>query len=305
MDGLPDLVRQRAQAAGPAGERWLAELPTVVAELAQRWGLTIGQPFSGGTAACVLAVTGPDDREAVLKVGLPAAVVGVSEFEVAHAAHEHAAGQGCVALLAADRGRRALLLERLGPNLHEAGLALPEVLATIADTLIDFWRPLPADHPFPSGADKARWLADMIEDQWQRADQPCPRAIIDRAVEYCDRRIVEFDPSDVVLVHGDAHGWNTLRSADGHKFVDPEGIASSRAHDLAVPMREYHEPLLAGDTPTLLRQRADELAERCGVDADEVWEWGFIERVSTGLLNLRDFDDDSGSGFLEVARRCL
>ena len=46
-------------------------------------------------------------------------------------------------------------------------------------------------------------------------------------------------------------------------------------------------------------------AERCGVDADEVWEWGYIERVSTGLLNLRDFGDNSGSGFLEVARRCL
>jgi hypothetical protein len=36
-----------------------------------------------------------------------------------------------------------------------------------------------------------------------------------------------------------------------------------------------------------------------------VWEWGFIERVSTGLANVRDFDSDSGSMFLEVARRCL
>jgi hypothetical protein len=35
-----------------------------------------------------------------------------------------------------------------------------------------------------------------------------------------------------------------------------------------------------------------------------VWEWGFIERVSTGLANLRDFDDGDGSMFLEVARRC-
>jgi hypothetical protein len=36
-----------------------------------------------------------------------------------------------------------------------------------------------------------------------------------------------------------------------------------------------------------------------------VWEWGFIERVSTGLANVRDFDNDDGAMFLEVARRCL
>ena len=42
-----------------------------------------------------------------------------------------------------------------------------------------------------------------------------------------------------------------------------------------------------------------------GVDPRAVWEWGFIERVSTGLANLRDFDDGAGSQFLEVASRCL
>jgi hypothetical protein len=34
-----------------------------------------------------------------------------------------------------------------------------------------------------------------------------------------------------------------------------------------------------------------------------VWEWGFVERVSTGLAALRDFDGDEGLAFLEVARR--
>ena len=43
----------------------------------------------------------------------------------------------------------------------------------------------------------------------------------------------------------------------------------------------------------------------CGIDPEPVWQWGFIERVSTGLANLRDFDDDSGEQFLEVAERCL
>ena len=65
------------------------------------------------------------------------------------------------------------------------------------------------------------------------------------------------------------------------------------------------DPLLLGDTPRLVRDRAEFLADRCAVDPEIVWEWGYIERVSTGLASLRDFDDDHGAKFLEVARRCL
>jgi streptomycin 6-kinase len=70
-------------------------------------------------------------------------------------------------------------------------------------------------------------------------------------------------------------------------------------------MREYNRPLLAGDTVRLTRERAELLASQCEVDPEPVWQWGFIERVSTGLANLRDFDDGEGMAFLEVARRCL
>ena len=109
-----------------------------------------------------------------------------------------------------------------------------------------------------------------------------------------------------MLVHGDAHGWNTLVAGDGQfKFVDPEGLRSDREYDLAIPMREYNEPLLEGDTKRLVRERAEMLATACDADAQAVWEWGFIERVSTGLANLKEFTGGEGHAFLEVAKRCL
>ena len=130
--------------------------------------------------------------------------------------------------------------------------------------------------------------------------------MIDAAVQFCEQRAAAFDPQRSVLVHGDAHGWNTLAAGPGaYKFVDLEGLCSEPEHDLAVPMREYNEPLLEGDTARLVDDRASFLAERCNADPRVVWEWGFIERVSTGLANLREFDDDSGAEFLEVAERCL
>ena len=157
----------------------------------------------------------------------------------------------------------------------------------------------------PSGADKAMCLAATIVTTWERVGRPCPREVIDRAVGYCDERAAAFDRRRAVLVHGDAHGWNTVDAGGGVcKLVDPEGVWSARAHDLGVPMGEYNEPLLVGDTSRLVRERAARLASWCAVDPEAVWQWGFIERVSTGLLNLRDFDRDAAaSPFLEVAAR--
>lgn len=145
---------------------------------------------------------------------------------------------------------------------------------------------------------------ETIVTTWEQLGRPCPFEVVHRAVGYCDQRAAAFDPRRAVLVHGDAHGWNTLvAGAAGFKFVDPEGVKSEPAHDLGVPLREYNQPLLAGDTSRLVRDRSDHLAARCDVDPEAVWQWGFIERVSTGLLNRRDFDDDDGTAFLEVAAR--
>ena len=130
---------------GAAGQRWLEALPDVVAGLALRWRLELGEAFGGGTAGYVVAATDDVGRACVLKVAMPLDMNEHDDFARSVHAHELAAGRGCAELLA---------------------------------------------------------------------------------------------------------GW-------------------------------------------------------CSVDPQAVWEWGFIERVSTGLANVRDFDNDDGATFLEVARRCL
>ncbi len=51
-------------------------------------------------------------------------------------------------------------------------------------------------------------------------------------------------------------------------------------YDLGVMMREDPLELMHGDPA----DRARWLARRCGLDATAIWEWGVVERVSTGLL---------------------
>jgi streptomycin 6-kinase len=308
---VPELVRQRAESHGAPGRAWLERLPELVATLAEQWELRLGSAFDGGTAACVLAAMRADGSECVLKVPLLIDDTDRVAFERSVIVHRLAEGRGCAELLSYDTGHHAMLIERLGPNLHDLGLATDAVLDAIAETLKEFWRPVGPDVDLPTGAAKAEWLATYITTTWDALDRPVERRVIDLALELCERRSAAFVVDRSVLVHGDAHGWNTLvgRHGDGDehgrcKLVNPEGVLSSPEHDLAVPMREYNEPLLEGDTARLVRERAEHLAMRCDADPDAVWEWGYIERVSTGLSSLQHFTSDSGSAFLEVARRC-
>jgi streptomycin 6-kinase len=303
---VPELVLRRALSNGAAGRQWLGALPEVVAGLSERWELTVGAAFDSGTAGYVAEATDSSGRSCVVKVAMPLTMEGHDAFVLSVLAHRLAAGRGCVVVLDADPSVPAMLMERLGPNLADLGYDVDRILETVAATLSTFWRPIDVDHSLPTGADKARWLAKYIVSTWAGLDKPCSPQVIDRAIAYCDRRAAAFDPANVVLVHGDAHGWNTLAVGDGtFKFVDVEGVASEPAHDLSVVMREYNQPLLDGDTARLTRDRAEMLADRCGVDPVAVWEWGFIERVSTGLANVRELGADQGTPFLEVARRCL
>jgi len=303
---VPDLVRQRAMAYGDLGRRWLDELPLVVATLAERWELQIGDAFQGGTAAFVTSATEGSGRACALKVAMPPEIDPIESFRRSVLVHQLAAGRGCAELIRFDDSIPAMLLERLGPNLDDLGMSVSQILKAVTATLCSFWQPLDEDCDLPSGPEKATWLVDFITTTWDELGRPSDRTVIEQAVRYCDERATAYDPSRAVLVHGDAHGWNTLDAGGGtFKFVDPEGLRSERAHDLSVPMREYNQPLLIGDTPRLVRERAELLASWCGIDPQPVWQWGFIERVSTGLANLRDFEGDEGLDFLEVAARCL
>ena len=301
---VPRLVRERALSGGDVGRRWLATLPDVVAGRAAHWGLRLGRPYQGGTAGYVVAAQDATGLDVVLKVAMPLDDDDVAAFRRSVTTHRLAEGRGCARLLAHDDASAAMLLERLGPNLAELGLPLPQLLEAVAATMRSFWRQVERGVDLPTGAGKAAWLAGMIVTTWEGLGRPCPQDVVDRAVRLCDERAAAFDPQRAVLVHGDAHGWNTVDAGGGrYKLVDPEGVRSEPAHDLAVPMREYNEPLLAGDTSRLVRERAELLAAWCDVDPEAVWQWGFIERVSTGLLGLRDFDGDDSLIFLEVAER--
>ena len=157
-------------------------------------------------------------------------------------------------------------------------------------------RPAP-DSGLPTGAAKGRRLAEFISATWERLGRPCGEAAVAYALACAERRVAAHDDERAVLVHGDVHQWNALESADGFRLVDPDGLLAEPEYDLGVLLREDPRELLDGDP----RERARRLARRHGLDAEAIWEWGAVERVSTGLLAVKVGLQPHGDDMLAAA----
>jgi streptomycin 6-kinase len=291
---IPRVVRSKA--VGDGAQDWLDGLPGLVERLAGQWGLTVGTAYPDATEAYVAPVTRADGTPAVLKVL-------IRRGRGTHAAEELtvlrlAGGEGCVALLDSDEESGAMLLERLGPSMHELDLPIAErheILCRVARRL---WRPAP-DSGLPTGAQRARDLAAYVRTHWDALGRPCSQRAVDLALDAADRRAAAHDDARAVLVHGDVHEWNTLRAGDDWKLVDPDGVLAEPEFDLGVLMREDPVELMTGDP----RDRSRRLAARTGTDETAIWEWGLILRLQNGLSCLADGLEPYGRRSLAAADR--
>src|SRR5215813_1216824 len=272
--GVPAVVRNRALAAGAA--HWLDELPALVASLERDWSIAVGRPFSDATEAFVAEATLDDGTQAVLKLLVPGAGDAAWNEIIALRLTN---GDGCVRLLRDDVALSAMLLERLGRPLRELALPIRQRHEILCSTAARVWRPA-RGCGLPTGAEKGRWLADFITLTWEELRRPCTERAVDYALECARRRIAAHDDERAVLVHGDVHQWNALEAEHGFKLVDPDGLLAEAEYDMGVLIREDATELLDGDPS----ERARWLAARCGLNATAIWEWGVVERLSTGLL---------------------
>lgn len=274
VEDVPEAVWTKALAAGAAA--WLRELPSLLEDLEREWAITVGRPYAGGTESFVAEAVLTDGTEAVLKLLIPrnrdAARNEITALRLTD-------GDGFAKLLRHDIDRGALLLERLGRSMSDLALPMAQRHGLLCSAAQRVWRPA-LDSGLPTGAEKGRWLIEFITASWDELDRPCSERAVDHALTCAERRIAAHDDERAVLVHGDVHQWNALEAGGRFKLVDPDGLLAEPEYDLGTLMREDPVELLEGDS----HERARWLAKRTGLVAGAIWEWGAVERVSTGLL---------------------
>jgi streptomycin 6-kinase len=309
---VPGLVRQRVMHLGQRGERWLAELADVIAHLERAWSITVGQALAGGTGSYVAQARTAEGGDAILKIAIPE-VGFADEVRVLASAQGH----GYVRLLASDREREAMLLEALGPPMAPLALPPERKIALLCQMLRQAWQaPRPAGLAMSPADEKAGQLARMVSRAWEDLGHPCSERVVNEALRYAERRAAAFDLERCVVVHGDPHPWNALRvlapragAEAGFVFVDPVGFLADPAYDLGVVLRDWCEELLAagaaGAAAALARRYCALLSAESGIEGSAIWEWGFLERVSSGLYCLELGIEELGRPFLQTAQMLI
>ena len=257
----------------PDGSDWLSRLPRLVSECAEVWGLRVGAPYSGAHVAFVAPVERNDGTQAVLKLYVP----DVWENEREGDALAVWDGRGAVRLLARDRERRALLLERCEPGTPLAVITDDDKATGVAVGVLRLlWRPPPAEHPFRLLADDASTWAESFPEAWEKLGQPFERKLVDAAVV----AVRELAPTQgkPVLLHQDFHSGNVLR-ADREPWlaIDPQPLVGEREYDAGSLLRERV------GAARQLRRRLDVLAAELELDRERIRGWGLVHALAWGV----------------------
>jgi streptomycin 6-kinase len=300
-------VQAHAESLGIAGRRWLDSLPCAIAHQCRQWSLQWIGALPGGSRSYVSRVTTSQGQQAVLKLALPEPGLE-RQIETLVAAK----GRGYVQVLAHDIDTGALLMESLGQPVDEYTQEVSAVLMLTAKTLEQAWQ-VDTDGFFSMLDSREHKAASLLTLVGDLATGREVHAVVTQALAYAHNRYEAKDVTRQVLVHGDPHAQNLLRvqcsrpgAETGFVFVDPEGFLCEPEYDLGVAVRGWNAQLMASANPqSELRAWCETLATATATEAEAIWQWAYLERVSTGLYLTHHGLPDLGAPYLRVAERLI
>ena len=259
---------------------WIACLPAIVAALADRWSLRVGEPFQpGGQCSWTAPVTGPAGASLVLKVGFRSAT-GEERDEAAGLRLWQ--GHVTVRLHAADESESAyaLLIERCLPG-TPLGQALPEPEQdqVVAGLLRQLWAQPHAAYPFRSLAQMCAAWAGEFERAYAAAG---PADRLDPGLARAGIALFRTLPHTAgrqALLCTDLHGDNVLAAIRTPWLViDPKPYIGDPAYDVLQHMLNCENRLAADPAALALR-----MADLAGLDGGRVRQWLFARSVQESI----------------------
>lgn len=270
---------------GAAGRAWLDDLSRRVADYERRWDLQMSPPFDNLSFNYAAPGLRRDGTPVVLKISF-----GAKEIVPEVAALRLAQGNGMVRVLEEDPDGHAFLMQRAVPGDLLTDHPDDESATRIAaGVMVALWRPPPLEHPFPTVAAWGRGFARMRA-RFSGGTGPLPAELTGRA-ERLYAELVATSASPVVL-HGDLHHHNILRSGDRWLAIDPKGLVGEPAYEIGALMRNRLPPL--GDevaARVILDRRIALVADTTGLDADRMRRWTVAQALLSAWWTVEDGGD--------------
>jgi streptomycin 6-kinase len=261
---------------GEEGRAWIAALPAVLHEYAQRWSLTLEPPFKL-SYNYVAPATRADGSEAVLKLGFPNREL-LSEIHALQVFD----GRGIAQLLEADFEQQAFLIERIRPGVELATLEDDEKATRIAAQVMQqLWRPVSGDRPLLT---VENWTAGLAK--LRPYFNGTTGLFAEDLVDAAEQIFAEFIPSqgERGLLHGDLHHWNIL-SATRQPWLalDPKGVIGEREYEVGALLRN------PGPVEKNVQAwRVEILVEMLGFERQRILGWGVAQAVLSAWWSVED-----------------
>ena len=227
-DTLPiELVTHISAICGVRGEEWFNELPRIIRQLEDQWSLKILEPFPGIEYNFVAPAVTDDGGDVVVKISPPFDRIEI-HCEAKYLRTRN--GDRVVRLVAEDREKKAMLLERAMPGraLFKEFSDRPEgSIQPAIDILSSVLRPPPDEMTDVDTLD--RWFDNFH--RYRETEFPKDRA--EKAFEIYERLSVQ--PGRTYYLHGDFHPGNIVTATrEPYLLIDPKGIVGHLGYDIAV-----------------------------------------------------------------------
>jgi streptomycin 6-kinase len=254
---------------GQQVDPWWERLPGVIADLAVRWELAVGEAVGRGNTSLVVRCRRADGRPAVLKL-TPDAELGGAE---AAALRRWEPSGRVPAVWGHDPALGALLLEAIPdatPLAERRTTVELDEIASLIDDLHQGGPPADADG-WERLAERVEFIFELWVERHGRGGEVVSRAVpIDRLRRgQALARELAAVAGEQVLLHGDLHPGNVLDggAVRGLVAIDPRPCVG----DAAVDVVDW--VFWAADDPGAWQPRSRDLAVALGLDHQRLWAW--------------------------------
>ncbi len=248
-----------------AGEAWLARIPAVLREAAERWSLRLEPPFPALSYNYVAPVTRADGSPAVLKAGVPhrertAEILALLTYD----------GDAMPRALEHDINLGVMLIERVFPGTPLVELKDDDEAARVAASIVRRgWRPVAPDHQLEP---VTHWFRELktLRAHVAAGTSPFSEYAVAQAQDLV--RDLSASTETVMLIHGDFHHYNILSSGDGWMAIDPKGVVGDPSFDFAMFLMNPLDFRTWPDWEARIRRRVEIFGD-AGFDQERIVGW--------------------------------